>query len=443
MSLRKLLVIVAVVCLGVVVATVLILQLPSSQDGGTGAASGKVDTNGPVYAYITSQELVLMRGGAVVTRLSRIFDEADSSHNKVVWTHSGEYLALFSDVYARQQDSSETQLISINAQTGAINRAPCSRCIDLIPVGSNAILSTVNVPGKGYLYLRHDLTSPDSSPMEVNLLPNVSLVGSTPDYLVTTTGSLSQRQVLTLSQVDGFSPKHVASFDTDQQGNGVAHVQAVGGGPAQADIRIIFTRNLGRASSCSSDWQIVVAGIRDAPVSTDISAAFPQGTTNNTRGGVIFNDFWWGIDGRLRATISSYTCDFSKDSLAEQEILASPSSVWRLDGQKWIQEGQEDKEPVRQARQLDEATKLVLITPDCYDPAAHPNDFQVWCNTGKLYLDSNDHRVVISEATISLFTPPAQSANSKGGSPAQTPAEAATSTNLVYGRHKRHSRFDT
>jgi hypothetical protein len=87
----------------------------------------------------------------------------------------------------------------------------------------------------------------------------------------------------------------------------------------------------------------------------------------------------------------------------EKKVLAHPSSLWRLEGKKWVPE---DTSPARMVRQLDQDTKLVLVTPDCIDPAAHPDDFQVYCHNGMLYRDHGGQRVSVAERVIAISTPP-------------------------------------
>lgn len=94
----KLVVIITALCVSVVIATVLILQLPSNKESGAGPTPREVDKEAPAYAYITSEELVLMRGDQAVARVSRVFDEADSYQNRVVWTQSGDYVVPMSGV---------------------------------------------------------------------------------------------------------------------------------------------------------------------------------------------------------------------------------------------------------------------------------------------------------------------------------------------------------
>src|SRR5437870_1993813 len=116
--------------------TLVILKVRSVQGG----SQGRLNTKAPVFALTTREELVLMRGDRVLTRVPRLFVESDPAQNKVVWTYSGDYLALLSHPSLREEDVATQELVFIDAHSGKVGRIPCPRCWELAAVEKNGIL---------------------------------------------------------------------------------------------------------------------------------------------------------------------------------------------------------------------------------------------------------------------------------------------------------------
>jgi hypothetical protein len=366
-----------------------------------------VNTESAAYAYITSRELVIMRGDQVVGRLSRVFDEAAPDQNKVVWTHSGDYVALLSGTTLLQEDSSDEELIVISARTGNVRRTPCPRCWDLTPIDRDAILVAAYRGDNDARdeFLKFDLDSPGAG-LPVNLDPpstshfRRSFLISTQHFILTHQGAFfgtgDYRQQLKLTKVDGSSSVDFGYFRSNDS---MLAAVIENGEEGDARIAVAFRPNPGE---CIAEFPTFILSPRGEEIATDMSGAQPPGDVSHVNGGMELRDLWWGLDGHLRATIASWTCDNTKRAEDEKKIPATPSTVWRLDGQKWIKEGPSHATMVRE---LDERTRVMLVIPDCIGATTHPSP-AIYCNSGVLYRDQDEKRTRIAEQVISISMPP-------------------------------------
>jgi hypothetical protein len=379
----------AAVCLAVVLATVAIVQWRTNQEDGNAAA----------YAYITGQELVIVRGDKEVTRVSRIFDEADATQRKLVWTNSGDYVAFLSDAGLRVGDSALLELIFVNTHTGTEGRIPCESCDDFAAVGDNDIILATYNTEQGSRVLKVDLESPGMT-KQVDIPSDNrsgylrSFIATTRDFVVTRqsiqVGSSSFADKVEVVGVEGSSKAYSGFFSS-----ATAATMSSGGHGATAAIAAGTNPGL-----CETDLHITLLDTNGGETKTDTSAAEPPG---GKPGGTHVEDLWWGLDGHFHATIISWTCDLTKSSEVEKQVPASPAALWKLDGQKWVKE---DLSPVAMVRQLDEDTRIVLVIPDCIGGTTHDNP-QVYCNSGRLYRDDEGQQAPIADGVISISTPPA------------------------------------
>ncbi|MGH3629888.1 MAG: hypothetical protein ACRDRL_20920 [Sciscionella sp.] len=407
MPLKKLIAILAAIGLCTLGVVLLFWPSASSSDGKSSASVNRVDTNAAAYAYTTERELVVMRGDRVLTRVSRLFDEADSAHNKVIWTQSGDYIALLSDTTLLQEDSSQITLITVNTHTGAQKRMACPYCADIIAVDANSVLAAKDIPGdySGATVRRFDLDRPGSSvPVNLSLegdnLFTGSFLISTRSYILTnkyvTSSGSSGEEELELLKSDNSTKNWLGGYDANDYLPAAAAENPRGGGERFA----VAIRD--KPGICATDFPILVFDATGISVVTDMSAAEPPGYVKDTQGGMDVNDLWWGLDGHLHATITSWTCDKTKDSEAAKKILAHPSTLWRLDGTKW---SMERSSPATMVRQLDTTSEIVLVIPDCIGVATFDKG-QVYCHTGNLYRDQAGKRTLVAANVISISTPP-------------------------------------
>jgi hypothetical protein len=403
LTLRKLVLILAAVCLSTLIATVLILQLPSKQDEGTETSLNKIDTKVAAYAYITSRELVLMRGDKVVTRLQRIFDETDSRQNKVSWTHSGDYVLLLSDAKLRQKAPSEQELIYVDTHTGEQHLLPCPKCDDFTPIEDNGVLASSYVSGVGRdataEFTKFDLKSPGAG-VSIKFPPDNGS-GYSRFFL-----SSTRRYVLTQQGVErpghGYQQKldliKLSDMSTIKSGlvppNG--YVAAIEDPSSRnAKFAVAVDENPGK---CAGSSTVLILDTNGDVIRTNMSNI----ETSVAQEAIGVSDLRWESNGNLHATITSWACDETKKSLAEQQVLADPPTLWKFDGQTWVKEG---LSPATMVRQLDPDTRITLIIPDCIGKADRP-DAGIYCNTGTLYRDQNGQRSRVAEGVISISTPP-------------------------------------
>jgi hypothetical protein len=124
---------------------------------------------------------------------------------------------------------------------------------------------------------------------------------------------------------------------------------------------------------------------------------------------------WWGLDGKLRATIVSWKCGKPRKNELTEQTLASPPTVWRLEWDKWVKEG---NQPATMVRPLDARTNTVLVVPHCI--GIEPPNGTV-CNVGKLYRQEAGRRTLVADKVISVSTPPVKSGPAEAVSPWPTP----------------------
>jgi hypothetical protein len=81
-------------------------------------------------------------------------------------------------------------------------------------------------------------------------------------------------------------------------------------------------------------------------------------TSAIAKGGEVFlGDVWMSPQGQIMATLSSSICNPSGGT------IATPASLWRLDGQKWVSV---DRGPLAYVRQLPDSDKAVVTSGDLY-----------------------------------------------------------------------------
>lgn len=386
-----------------------IIRQDSIRTGGSSAQTNVIDTLLPAYVYITSEELVLIRDKQVMARLSRTFVEADPNQNKVAWTHRGDYVMVLSGI--NLESDTQSELIFINTHTGAQGRLPCSGC-DFTPIGDNDVLVSSYISGSGqeatFEYMKFNLDSPETGvsaelpSIDVDNLGGRFFLSSTRQYILTNQG-VNQggryEQKLEIVKFDDHAPV-LSGYAPSSAYIPVAAIEDSSDGDAK--FAVAARVNPG---GCVAPFPISLLSSTGEVTITDMSAAEPPGYVPNVQGGMRVNDLWWGLDGHLRATIASWTCDDARRFENEKMVLASPSRLWRLDEQKWVLE---DAAPATIVRQLVGDVRMVLTMPDCIGEAASPEPVK-YCNVGALYRDEHGDRTLIAERVLSVSVPPRQS----------------------------------
>ena len=406
MPLRRLAALVFAVCLCSAAAIIVILRLPSGHDSTARTTlQRRAHAQGSPFAYITERELVLMRGTKALARVPRVFEESDPAQNKVVWADDGRHVALLKDVALLHEPPSAEELMTVDAQTGSVRHIPCPRCYDLTPVGSDSILAATNASDNSaklkFLDFNLDSGSP-GVPVNLNLPAGGqfvrSFLASTRKYVLTSQGTYvgaGYEQQLEWTKIGGKTQANLGDFDSNDYMHAAVAENA---NDTSSSIAVAFVPDPG---VCIAEAPIVVFGSDGSMYDTDMSEAEPRGYTPGVNEGLEVNDLWWGSDGHFHATIASWTCDNSKRAENDKQVLASPSSPWRLDGRTWVKEG---TGPATMMRQLDNNIRVALTIPGCIGPKVHPNPI-IHCNTGKLYRYQGRKRTIIASKVISISAP--------------------------------------
>lgn len=396
MSLRRLLVLLVAVLLVAAGITFAVLHWSNQRAG----SAGGVQSSGQdgYFAYTTSSGLVVMHSSQTVARVDRLFDPdpSDPGSQNVVWTHSGAYVAVLSDATLRQQDLSAEQLIVVNAHTGEQRRIGCAYCSSIIAIGANGILA------RGDQAFTFDLATPRLTAASATLPPLPNGASQEPLFLASTPDYMMVSQTLSIDSSDtedepilwqtGDSVSVIRSYPTEPRY--LAPAAATEDATHRtARFAAVSHSNAGICDDLVSVHILDSAG-NDA--STDLAAVL---TNPNLKIDVL--DLWWGLDNHFHATIESWTCDNTKQAETDKKVLAGPPTLWRLDGQKWTQEGSQQ---VTMVRQLTQTARIALVIPPCVGAITNP-DPQTYCHVGTLYRDEGGARTTIASDVISISTP--------------------------------------
>ncbi len=400
MTVRRLVTLTVALCLLVVLGILVVPRLLERAPESTEDPAPVVDLAQPAYAYATETQLVLMRGDQRVTSVTRVFDLSDSRQNQVVWTHSGTFVAFLAGVGLVQEDPSTEKLVAVDTRTGERVELPCPDCDQLVAVGDDRVLADNGE------FLVFDLAKPTADPVSV---PNpdstgdyrtILLAGTGHRVLATQTtqqGSSDFLERVTLMSVDEATTSPVGMVDS----NSSMPAAALSGSDERSDRFAFAARN--NPGLCPSAFPVYVIGGDGSAVETDLSAAAPPGFVPNEVNGMEVKDLWWDSAGTLHATIESWTCDESQPDHQRMKVPHASPSLWRLDGEAWVQE---DTAPVTMARRLSDSATIALRVPDCIGPADVP-DPVTYCAIGELTLLDGDRRTSIADDVLGIYVPPA------------------------------------
>ncbi|MFI0406008.1 hypothetical protein [Actinomadura sp. 3N508] len=422
---KQLAAIIVAFCLCVFGATLGVLRFSSGDpsSGDTAPPKSTPPSKAPVYAYATSQELVVMRGRQVVGRTSRAFDPANYAVNQISWTHDGKYVVFLSDAgllpgSAGLYDESKQELRFINTQTGTEKRLPCPDCKWFATLEDDTVLATaVHTTNEGYdeqkVWLFDlDSGSPGvSQPLnteQYNGLPGSTWLANTRNHMMVNLLGDSPRMAFFSS--DGLEVLNNTLYSTSN-----SYMLATGAEHTIYGSEVFALAAPIRPGECTQAFAVDVhTPSRQESIGSDSSAIEPPGYKDG-KSGLDILDMWWGFDGKLHATIASWTCDETKESEETKQVLVSPPTVWRLDWDKWVKEG---NQPATMVRPLDARTSMVLVVPDCI--GITPPDGP-YCYVGKLYREEAGKRTLVADQVFSVSTPPIKGGPSKAIRPWPTP----------------------
>jgi hypothetical protein len=353
------------------------------------------------YAYITEDRLVVVREGRIVAEVERLFDPADEHANTLVWTHDGDYVAMFSDNRLRMLEVPE-ELIVVDTRTGAVQRTPCVGCTDLAAIGDHAILVS-DYKGQGgdavVNLTEYDPVALDR-PASVTAFGHGHFLSSTREHVLSYTTSWQDNDTsgvdLRLANADS---GEVAVAGWVGSNTYLKSAALTGNGDRPDQFAVAYTVNPGM---CFSSYPVVIFEADGNHTETDASAAAPLSFVPDVSGGGMeVEDLWWDFEGRLHASISTWTCDPGGESQADQKVAHESMQIWRLEGTVWVAS---EFPPAAMMEQLDEHTYLRLGLPDCIGDRTI-TDRALNCNIGELQLwrDGTDH--LVAEDVIAVSTP--------------------------------------
>lgn len=431
MTVKKLVALLAGLCLVAAVVTVFVLKQrsgPAPADAAVTAATSAPSSTSPAatgradYLYFTETHLFVMHGDQVITRLRRFFGSGDALRNRVVWTNSGDYIALFSDANMRPESKEETELIAIDARTGEQRRYPCGACYDITTAGPDSVLVNVGsakapVDRFQSIDLRTGERQDDTRFPPALVSPNSRMfLVSTRRHVITMQYDGKGKVVLVMVEAGAVAGKpfgtHGSNYHTPvapyENGDGEKYALAV----AESD-------------GCGGRSAVRILDANGKAKSTDASAMMPPGAGSGFR----VTDLWWTPKGELRATANSWTCTDLKPNNNGTHVLHSAGDLWALENGKWVKGGMG---PVTMVRDLGNGTTAALTVPSCLgvtDPNAN-------CSSGPLVLQRDGNRTVVAEKAMFLSTPPI---SVPSPAPATSSVVAATPPPSFAGTWSQHA----
>lgn len=305
-------------------------------------ATGKATEPG-VYAYTTAHAVVVVRDGRTVARAAGDFAWASEQPR---WTLDGRFLFFLTNpVRLADQEFAVTappdpRLVFVRAATGAVHELPCPACASAGPVRADEVMAYEQdplAPKGGQHVLRFDLAS-GQPPIRFTIalptaLPQIRFLTAIPGTAVAAganpnlTSNYGGPETLLLMTSDGVTRTvdYVGGNMQISGAAGTAHSSYPAGGIALVDGM--------HAGVCEWGNSVELLNTRTGKVtSTDLSAAAPPHSRLGDNAGLSVNDLWWGAKGRLYATVTSWTCDHTKE---DPVVTAVPPSLWRLTGTRW------------------------------------------------------------------------------------------------------------
>ena len=345
------------------------------------------------YAYATLSNFVLMRGGHEVARVKRPFSVDDAETSKIAWTFDGRYVVFLSqaEYIGHRQDHPAMQLDIVDARTGALRSLPCPYCDTIAAVGGDTILAlTAHTNGQVSEMRSFDVsTSKPGAPVDMSGLQNgqvdynTLLAGAGGQVLVEDgSTSLDVPSSLYLMKKDGSAGAYSKQIPDEDPRIWAAAENTVYNEPEIAVVVAKFGTDLVKLIGPSGE-------------ETDINmSTVPPPPDQCTSDAVTVRDLWWGSDGYLRAVISAGTCNATPDQGATS---SSPFTLYRLDGNRWVQE---DSDPVLAERVFSGGAKAKLIFTN------HNTQSLFGDKNQSLYYEQSAKRTLLADDVILILTPP-------------------------------------
>jgi len=370
---------------------------PGAQPDTSPVSSSPVSTP---YFYVTATGVTIMRDGKVVAQQAEAFSSglSASGPNMPTWTLDGKYVFFLAKAFTAGDLNDDTfdpsgselssqTLVIIDVETGTIHDRPCPGCIGAGPAGGSRVVAYKFSDNRVLnQILSFDLSSgdpPNLFQVKQPKYPNwVRLVAGLPSGAVVAESNgqgaaYGGPESLHILGPDA-SIRDLGSTGSDATASPLVATSHSAYGPED----LAFPANA-HAWACGNNQSIVLMDSQTGGIAhTDMSAAQPKGYKVGENGGVAVHDLWWDSKGTLYATIESWTCS--------PQVEQTPSSLWRLDGTKWVLQ---DAGPLAMARQLDNGKMLVL------------SSFAYGGPGGTLYLESGRSKTVVANNILAISTP--------------------------------------
>ncbi|WP_040694390.1 hypothetical protein [Nocardia vinacea] len=423
MKLWKLLSIVGAVVLLTVTAVAVIIYRASDDDSFAAPAGPAL-----AYAYYTPEELVVLRGDRIVARLPRIFSySAFAQMNRVVWTSTGDYVALLS--LPDPKTPTNADLIAINTRTGEQSSTRCESCKDLVALDGNQIAvlrkgmqsSTANtafapvnkvVPEPNTQLLRFDLGTSQPSPVgdPMKFYAQQLELGTRSHFLVRATflvgetikGGLTGGEVLASAAGDvGYrvdQPSTSGDVDTAPLGH-----QRV----------LLVTNKRTGIGSCAQRGTASLLTMDGHTRPVEPPPVKPSGSASDSDFGVNLGIPWWGLDGNFHVPVTTWRCVAEDKTLAteterqrSQKVSADINTWWTLDPA--TMEWHHDTAPAAtMIRFTGDHSYVSLDTPTCIGkPSIEERTDKHYCDVGTLYLVHNSTKSKVADNVLAILTEP-------------------------------------
>ncbi|GAA4461471.1 hypothetical protein [Phytohabitans houttuyneae] len=362
----------------VAIATMLVLRL--LRDEPPAAADGPAaDVPRDVYAFLSEHELGVVRDATVVGR--QLGTYAGAPH----WTTDGRY------AFAVSAGSGGEQVVAID-WAGTVTSVPCG-CRTAAPGPGGRI---VWVTGGKLMSLAPGTTAAQVDPRAVPPPPPAAFdpaaVGTDGERVFLAQETVASASISSDALLAVAAGGKVDTIEADTGTIVLMRQSAV-----DRDAPVAYTVEH-RDDACRIRRDVHLLAGNGLVTVTDAKAAGGDGRD----AGRSVDDIWWGRDGRLYATMSSWRCVQSPSS--ERESVG-PHALWRLDGGAWVAvEGTAS----RAWRQL-AADHLAVIETD-----------------GALYSERGGQRTHLADKVVAIHAPPvagpADSAITPRGRPVPTAA---------------------
>ncbi|WP_344130099.1 hypothetical protein [Luedemannella flava] len=300
---------IAVLFVAIAATAALVTNLVWYGDDDPRPAVAAVDVPADGYAYLTDHELAVVRDATVVGRALGRFSNADPH-----WTGDGKF------AFAVSGDAEERVVVVDWAGTAT---AVVCDCLTAAP-GTDGKIVWVS---QGRLWTLTPGTTQAEAGRAVPPPPSTAagdptVVGSdgTRVFLAQETVASASITSDRLLAVDAGGAVKVVEPDT-----GSVELMRPGGVGPTGPLAYVVAH---REDPCRHRRDVHLLGPDGTVEVTDTAAV--GGTERDV--GRSVDDLWWGRDGRLYATMSSWRCvEWSGNTMPIQ-----PHGLWRLDGRRWV-----------------------------------------------------------------------------------------------------------